>query len=261
VNIEEEIGQVDIAVIHTIEKRRNYVVRVSPHNDYKQHIIASNIDQALLIVTFKQPRTSLGFIDRFLVTCSLFDVPAIIVFNKQDLIEEDDLVEFEAIQAMYKSLGYGIITTSCETEAGMNDFNNLLKDKVSLLSGHSGVGKSTLINKVLPDLELRTLEVSDWSGKGMHTTTYAAMFDLPQGGQLIDTPGIRELAIAHVKPEELSGYFVDIKPFIQECKYNNCIHQREPGCAVLKAVEAYQIHPLRYQSYLAIYDSLPKKNY
>lgn len=236
-------------------------MRVSPHNANKQHIIASNIDQALLIVTYKQPRTSLGFIDRFLVTCSIFGVPATIVFNKSDLIDEDDQEEFDAIQHLYKSLGYTILTTSCETEEGLDTFRAALKDKRSLLSGHSGVGKSTLINSTLPDLDLRTLEVSDWSGKGMHTTTFAEMFDLPQGGQLIDTPGIRELAIAHVKPEELCGYFVEMKPLLAQCKYNNCIHQREPECAVLKAVEEHHVHPLRYQSYLAIYESLPKTNY
>jgi ribosome biogenesis GTPase len=191
----------------------------------------------------------------------MYGVPAIIVYNKIDLLEEEDHEELQAIQALYEQIEYPVLHISCEDEKGLDQVETLLKNKTTLISGHSGVGKSTLINKLIPDLDLRTLEVSDWSGKGMHTTTFAQMYDLPFGGTLIDTPGIRELGIANLKPEELSGYYREMKKILPSCKYNNCLHINEPSCAVLEGVKNLSVHPLRYHSYLSIYESLPKKNY
>ncbi len=255
-DIEEKTG-----MIIGIDKRKNYLVRSSPHSKHLIHIVASNVDQSLIIATLKDPKTSLGFIDRFLVTCEAYHIPAVIIFNKSDLLEEEDIAYFEEVKKIYHEIGYQVLLISAEKNEGIDDFLSLLKDKVSLVTGHSGVGKSTLVNKILPEKDIFTQEVSEWSGKGMHTTTFAEMHDLLEGGQLIDTPGIRELGVVSISKAELSGYFPEIKKELVNCKYNNCLHLNEPGCAVKEAVRLGTISEERYMSYAKIYESIEDKSY
>lgn len=241
--------------------RRNYVNRISPANKRQHHIIACNLDQSLLIATIREPRTSVGFIDRFLVTCEAFHIPAIIVFNKSDLHEEEDMVLYEDRRAMYEAVGYTVLLTSVEEKKGLEVLKEVLHNKTTLISGHSGVGKSSLINAILEGANIRTTEVSEWSGKGMHTTTFAEMYDLPSGGRIIDTPGMREFAIADIAKDELSHYFPEMKARLQDCQFNNCVHINEPGCAIKKAVVKGEIHEERYVSYLTILDSIADKQW
>jgi ribosome biogenesis GTPase / thiamine phosphate phosphatase len=248
-------------VISKIYERRNYINRVSPHNKNKHHIVASNLDQSLLFATLKDPKTSFGFIDRFLVTSEAYRVPAIIVFNKADLFTEKEIIKFELAKKNYEAIGYKIMLMSIEKNEGTQAVKDLLKDKTTLLSGHSGVGKSTFINYVLPDQDLKTLEVSDWSGKGMHTTTFAQMYDLPFGGIIIDTPGIREMGIVDVPKHELAQYFPEMRAVMNDCKFNNCQHYNEPACAVKAAINDGVISEERYLSYLAIKDSIEEIGY
>jgi ribosome biogenesis GTPase len=254
-------GEADSLVISKIYDRRNYINRVSPHNKNLHHIVAANLDQSLLFATLKDPKTSFGFIDRFLVTSEAYRVPAIIVFNKSDLFTEKEKTKFELAKKNYEAIGYKIMLMSIEKNEGTQAVKDLLQDKTTLLSGHSGVGKSTFINYVLPELALKTLEVSDWSGKGMHTTTFAQMFDLPFGGIIIDTPGIREMGIVDVTQKELAQYFPEMRAVMNDCKFNNCIHFNEPGCAVKQAVNDGIISEERYLSYLAIKDTIEEKGY
>jgi ribosome biogenesis GTPase / thiamine phosphate phosphatase len=254
-------AEADSLVISKIYDRKNYINRVSPHNKNKHHIVAANIDQSLLFATLKDPKTSFGFIDRFLVTSEAYRVPAIIVFNKSDLFTEKEQIKFELAKKNYEACGYKIMLMSIESNQGTQAVKDLLANKTTLLSGHSGVGKSTFINYVLPDLALKTLEVSDWSGKGMHTTTFAQMFDLPFGGIIIDTPGIREMGIVDVAQHELSQYFPEMRAIMNNCKFNNCIHLNEPGCAVKAAVNDAVISEERYLSYLSIKDSIEGVGY
>jgi ribosome biogenesis GTPase / thiamine phosphate phosphatase len=254
-------AEADSLVISKIYARKNYINRVSPHNKNKHHIVAANIDQSLLFATLKDPKTSFGFIDRFLVTSEAYRVPAIIVFNKSDLFTEKEQIKFELAKKNYEACGYKIMLMSIESNQGTQAVKDLLANKTTLLSGHSGVGKSTFINYVLPDLALKTLEVSDWSGKGMHTTTFAQMFDLPFGGIIIDTPGIREMGIVDVAQHELAQYFPEMRAIMNNCKFNNCIHLNEPGCAVKAAVNDAVISEERYLSYLSIKDSIEGVGY
>jgi ribosome biogenesis GTPase len=241
--------------------RRNYVNRISPANRRMHHIIASNLDQSLLVATLKDPRTSVGFIDRFLVTCEAFHIPAIVLFNKADIYGEQETELFENRKAMYESVGYKVLLTSVRTKEGIDLLRDVLHDKMTLISGHSGVGKSSLINEILENENIRTSEVSDWSGKGMHTTTFAEMYDLPKGGRLIDTPGMREFAIADISKQELSHYFPEMRAVMNDCQFNDCMHINEPGCAVKKAVFNGSIHEERYVSYLTILDSIQEKQW
>jgi ribosome biogenesis GTPase len=243
-------------IINTIYERKNYINRQSPHNRHQHHIIASNLDQSMLFATIKSPRTSQGFIDRFLIASEAFHIPSIIIFNKADIYEAKDMAQYEDWAAMYRKAGYSVFLISMETGQGVEDVREVLKDKVTLISGHSGVGKSSFINAVLPDLNLRTEEVSDWSGKGMHTTTFAEMFDLPFGGSLIDTPGVKEFGLVDISRQELSHYFPEMRARIQQCHFNNCLHINEPGCAIKKAVNEKSIHMLRYISYCTILESI-----
>jgi len=246
----------DTVTITHIYPRLNYVARVSPKNKNLHHIIASNLDQAVLFATLKDPKTSTGFIDRFLVACEMYHLPAIIIFNKSDLYKKKELDKFKEIKTTYEAIGYGVLMSSILKKEGIGEIGNLLKGKKTLLSGHSGVGKSTLINALFPKLTLKTQEVSGWSGKGMHTTTFAEMFDLPEGGKLIDTPGIRELGLTDVTKQEISGYFPEMKAVLQNCKYNNCMHFNEQECGVKEAVNKGIISTERYISYLNIVDSI-----
>ncbi|RFM26574.1 ribosome small subunit-dependent GTPase A [Deminuibacter soli] len=261
VMLEMEEGSENTATIVEICDRRNYIARSSPHNRHQHHIVASNLDQSLLFATLREPKTSQGFLDRFLVQAEAFHVPAILVFNKADLYRKKEQEQFEALNAMYQAIGYEVLQISLEKGTGLDKLEDVLKNKTTLLSGHSGVGKSTFINAVFPDMQLKTQEVSGWSGKGMHTTTFAEMFDLPYGGRVIDTPGIREFGLVDIERQELSHYFPEMRSRIQECQFNNCLHVNEPGCAVKDAIETEEIAVDRYVSYLNMLDTISDKNY
>ena len=247
---EQETG-----VINHLLPRKNYIIRKSINLSKQGQIIAANLDQALLVVTLASPRTSLGFIDRFLVTAEAYDIPAKLIFNKLDLFSGPGLEILAEYKAIYENIGYPCYSVSALEGTNIDVIQDLLKDKVTLFSGHSGVGKSSLINALLPQLDLRTNEVSDWSDKGMHTTTFAEMFELPQGGFIIDTPGIRELGIVDIEKHELGRYFPEMRSRMQDCRFNNCRHINEPGCAVLEALENEEIELSRYESYLSIYNN------
>lgn len=259
VEMENEVEQT--VTITEIYPRRNYIARATPHQNKERHIVASNLDQLLLFATLKEPRTSQGFIDRFLVAAEAYHVPPVIVFNKSDLYRKKELQLFEERKAMYESINYKVLLTSVANNTGVEELKDTLKDKTTLLSGHSGVGKSTFINAIFPELGLRTKEVSGWSGKGMHTTTFAEMFDLPFGGRIIDTPGIREFGITDIDKQELSHYYPEMRELLYRCQFNNCIHVNEPGCAVKHAVEEENISVERYISYRNILDSMEEKPY
>jgi ribosome biogenesis GTPase len=261
VDLEVEDVQEESAMIHEIYHRRNYVARVSPHNKRMHHIIASNIDQSILIATLKDPKTSQGFMDRFLVSCESYHIPAIIVFNKADIYRKKELDRYEELKTIYEAIGYRVLLVSVQTGQGVDEVKALLANKISLLSGHSGVGKSTFINKAFSEFELRTGEVSSWSGKGMHTTTFAEMFDLPGGGSIIDTPGLREFGLVDITKQELSQYFPEMRAVLNDCQFNNCMHINEPGCAVKAAVSAGTISPDRFASYLTILDTMEDRKY
>lgn len=252
VNFEIEDDVQNFGIIHEIMPRENYVVRQSVHKAAHSHLIAANVDQAILIVTLVFPRTSLGFIDRFLVAIESFRIPGILVFNKQDLLN-DDMKEFQSeLMELYEGLGYHCIATTALTDEGLEPFSELLKGKVSLLSGHSGVGKSTLVNAIAPDLAIKTQEVSTFANKGVHTTTFAEMFELEPGTFIIDSPGIKELGLADMKPEEISHYFPEMRDLLNQCRFNNCQHINEPGCMVKHAVTEGEIAMSRYESYLSM---------
>lgn len=244
-----------------IEQRRNYITRSSPHNRNHHHIVASNLDQSLLFATLKDPKTSTGFIDRFLITAEAYHIPSIIVFNKADLYRQKEQDRFEEVKETYEDIGYNVQLMSIEKNIGVEEVKLLLKDKTTLLSGHSGVGKSSFINIVFPELSLKTQDVSGWSGKGLHTTTFAEMFNLSFGGRVIDTPGIRELGLVDISKQELSHYFPEMRALINDCQFNNCMHINEPGCAVKAAVNDGSINADRYVSYLSILDSIELKSY
>lgn len=259
VEMEIEEVQEESAIISEICDRKNYVARVSPHNKHQHHIIASNLDQSLLFVTLKEPKTSQGFMDRFLISCEAFHVPAIIVFNKADLYKKKELEKFERLKEIYEAIGYVVLLCSVTAQKGLAEIKNLLHNKTSLLSGHSGVGKSTFINALFPAFSLRTQEVSGWSGKGMHTTTFAEMFDLADGGYIIDTPGIRELGLVDISKKELAHYFPEMRERMNDCQFNNCMHIEEPNCAIKKAVIEGKISEERYISYRTILDTMEEE--
>ena len=252
VDFEPEPDQ-DTAVITKLHERRNYIIRKSINLSKQAQIIAANLDQAFLVVTLASPRTSLGFIDRFLVTAEAYDIPARLVFNKLDLFSDEGLEILAEYRAIYEDLGYKCYEISALNGFQLDEIRADLKDSVSLFSGHSGVGKSTLINQLVPGLNLRTTEVSDWHDKGMHTTTFAEMHTLPQGGYIIDTPGIRELGVVDIEQTELGQFFPEMRQRMHDCRFNNCRHINEPGCAVMQALEDGEIDPSRYESYLSIY--------
>ena len=261
VEIEPENEIENTAIITEIHPRRNYVNRQSPRQKYQHHIIAANLDQSVLFATLKEPKTSQGFIDRFLVACEMYHVPAIVVFNKADLYRKKEEQKYEEWKQMYEAIGYKTFLISVEKQIGIEELKELLKNKISLLSGHSGVGKSSFINIILPELALKTQDVSGWSGKGLHTTTFAEMYDLPFGGKIIDTPGMREFGLVDISKQELSHYFPEMRELINDCQFNNCLHINEPGCAVKKALEDEEINVDRYISYCNILDSIEERRY
>jgi ribosome biogenesis GTPase / thiamine phosphate phosphatase len=263
VEIAIENEAANTAMITEIHPRRNYINRQSPAHKMHHHIVAANIDQSLLFATLKDPKTSQGFIDRFLVTCEAYHVPAIVVFNKADLYRKKEEQKYEELKDMYAAIGYRTVLVSVKNNKGVDELLEILKQKTTLLSGHSGVGKSSFINSIFPELALKTQDVSGWSGKGMHTTTFAEMFDLPPaiGGKVIDTPGMREFGLVDISRQELSHYFPEMARMINDCQFNNCLHINEPDCAVKNALEDGRIHVDRYISYCTILDTIGDKNY
>jgi ribosome biogenesis GTPase len=241
-------------VITHILPRENYIIRKSVHKTAFGHIIAANIDQAILLVTLAFPRTSLGFIDRFLVIAESFRIPVVLVYNKIDLLDDESLQYQQMLAQLYESLGYKGLFTSVLKGEGVAEFRKELYNKKSLLSGHSGVGKSSLVNSIVPGLQLRTSEVSTFANKGVHTTTFAEMFEIAPDTFIIDTPGIKELGLIDMKKEELIHYFPEMRERLGECRFFNCTHVHEPGCAVIAALEEGAIAGSRYASYLSMLD-------
>lgn len=247
------------ALIKEISDRHNYMVRVSPHNPNQKHIIAANIDLAVLITSIADPRTSTGFIDRFLITAEAYHIPAAIVINKIDLLKDKHKSVVQLWQDIYGKAGYEVFPVTATDATTLKALRERIKNKMTLISGHSGVGKSTLINQFIPGLDQKTKVVSGWSGKGQHTTTFAEMFDLPEGGKIIDTPGVKEFGLIDFSREELSQYFPEMRAIMANCKFNNCLHINEPGCAVKQAVIEGTISSERYVNYVSILESIEKK--
>ncbi|MGY8917563.1 MAG: ribosome small subunit-dependent GTPase A [Flavobacteriales bacterium] len=250
IRAEDGTGSID-----SIEDRKNYIARKSVNLSKESHIVASNLDRAYLIVTIAKPRTSSGFIDRFLVTAEAFGIPTTIVFNKFDLLESDTdaMTRQEELEEIYSNVGYETMRISAETGLGINEFRAELNSGINLLSGHSGVGKSTIINMLIPGLDLKTADVSESHSKGRHTTTFAEMFSVPGGGFIIDTPGIKGFGLVTLKKSTLNHQFPEFFKFLHHCKFNNCVHVGEPGCAVMKQVEAGEVSKERYSNYLEMY--------
>ncbi len=238
------------ATITGISDRRNYIIRKATNLSKQTHIIAANMDQAMVIATLAEPRTSTGFIDRFLVTCEAYSIPAIIVFNKSDLYDKESKDYIEQLTQMYRDTGYQTLIVSATKKENLEAFENMLRGKTTLLAGHSGVGKSTLINAIEPSLNLKVQTISQAHLKGRHTTTFAEMFQLPGGGFIIDTPGIKEFGLVDFEPWDLSHYFPEMRALFNQCRFDNCTHHNEPGCKVKEAVENGKISILRYNNYL-----------
>ena len=248
--------------ITDIEDRKNYIIRKSSNLSKQSSILAANIDQAMLIVTIKMPETSTTFIDRFLASAEAYRIPVILVFNKVDMLDADELHYLEMMQTLYETIGYKTIAVSAIEGTGIDTLTSLLHDKITLVSGHSGVGKSTLINTIIPNANLRTAEISDAHNQGIHTTTFSEMIPLDSGnGWIIDTPGIRGFGTFDIEKTELTSYFKEIFHFSKECRFSDCTHTHEPGCAVLKAVEDHYIALSRYQSYLSMLEDKEEGKY
>ena len=260
-HVEIITNQEGTAFISAIEDRRNYIIRKSPNLSKQSHILAANVDQALLVVTVNYPQTSTTFIDRFLASAEAYSVPVILVFNKHDLLSEEELHYEKMMCTLYETVGYKCVEISAETGEGVEQLFPILKDKITLLSGNSGVGKSTLINRLIPHASQRTAEISDAHNTGMHTTTFSEMIELPEGGYLIDSPGIKGFGTFDIEKEELTSYFKEIFHFSKDCRFSNCTHTHEPGCAVIKAVEDHFIAASRYQSYLSMLEDKDENKY
>lgn len=260
-NVEIALNSEGTAFITHIEERRNYIIRKSQNLSKQSHILAANVDQAFLIVTVNYPQTSTTFIDRFLASAEAYSVPVVLVFNKCDILSDDERHYQQSMIHLYETIGYECREVSATTGEGVDGLHALLKGKITLLSGNSGVGKSTLINKILPEANLRTAEISDAHNTGMHTTTFSEMLELPEGGYIIDTPGIKGFGTFNMEPEELTSYFPEIFHFSKDCKFSNCTHTHEPGCAVLKAIDDHYIAQSRYQSYLNMLEDKDENKY
>ena len=251
---------VDNGWITEIEDRRNYIIRKSINLSKQSHIIAANVDQALLVITVSRPQTSTTFIDRFLASAEAYRVPVVLVFNKTDLLDADEQHYQQMLITLYETIGYECRQISAETGEGVEELRPLLEGKITLLSGNSGVGKSTLINRLVPGASLRTAEISDAHNTGQHTTTFSEMIGLGKGW-LIDTPGIKGFGTFDMEPEEITSYFKEIFRFAKDCRFSNCTHTHEPGCAVLQALEDHYIAQSRYQSYLSMLDDKDESKY
>lgn len=254
--VEFELDKDEVAVITKIEERKNYIIRRSVNLSKKTHIIASNIDKAFLVVTLDNPKTSLGFIDRFLVTAEAYHIPTVLVFNKMDVYNDIQLRELEFYKEIYEKIGYETLKISAQSGLNLEQLKEMLKEITSLFSGHSGVGKSTLMNALNPDLAIKTSEVSNFNQKGQHTTTFAEMHEWPFGGFCIDTPGIKEFGLAEMDKEEIQNYFPEIFELKSNCKFDNCLHLNEPKCAIQDAVETGEIAESRYLNYLGFLDEI-----
>ncbi|MCB8964852.1 MAG: ribosome small subunit-dependent GTPase A [Bacteroidales bacterium] len=252
VNVEQ--ADSETGVITAVNDRKNYIIRKSTNLSRESHIIAANLDQAVLIITIQYPETQLGFIDRYLVTTEAYSVPAVLVFNKVDLLNSTGIDQLNQFMSIYEPIGYKCLPVSAKTGYNMEQFRELIQNKTSLISGNSGVGKSTLINSVEPNLSLRTNNISSAHLTGKHTTTFSEMFELSYGGYIIDTPGIKGFGLIDIEKEELSHFFPEIFRISSECKYYNCTHVHEPGCAVVEAAKDGRISPSRYFNYLSIYE-------
>ena len=249
------------ALIEDIEDRRNYIIRRASNLSKQSHIIAANVDMAALVATIAHPETSTTFIDRFLASAEAYRVPVLIIFNKTDLYGEEELRQMNDAMALYRNIGYTCLACSAETGSGIDELEAELRDKTTLLSGNSGVGKSTLLNLLIPDAEARTAEISAAHDAGMHTTTFSQMYFLPWGGSLIDTPGIKGFGTFDMEREEVSHYFREIFKTSALCRFGNCTHTHEPGCAVLTAVAEGSIAESRYMSYLSVLDDKEENKY
>lgn len=248
-------------VITEVLPRRNYIVRQSPRRKHDLHLLAANVDQAVLVTTIIQPDLKMGFIDRFLLMTEPHNIPVIIVINKNDLFGEEEKEIFGGLQLMYEDIGHKVISVSSQSGDGIDLLKDLLKNKTTLVAGQSGVGKSTLINRLQPGLELKTDEISDYSGKGQHTTTFAQMFALDGGGYIIDTPGIKMLSFNNLEPMDVAHNFREFFALSSGCRFPNCLHRNEPGCAVKAAIEEGSVSLLRYEHYLQILDEIEDQNY
>lgn len=247
-----------IGLIHKIETRKNYIIRKSPNLSKESHIIAANIDQAFLVVTIEFPITTTTFIDRFLVSAEAYQIPCHIIFNKTDLYNQELNQKLEELYDLYSEIGYKCLRLSAKNNEGFEDLKAVMKEKSSVFSGHSGVGKSTIINKIQPQISLKTGEISEAHFSGKHTTTYSEMYELDFGGYIIDTPGIKGFGVLEMKKEEISHYFPEMFDLLNECQYYNCTHTHEPNCAVKKSLESGQIAVSRYNSYLGLLDDEEK---
>lgn len=256
-----DINTEGTAFITEIEDRKNYIIRRASNLSKQAHIIAANVDQAMLIVTVNYPITTTVFIDRFLATAEAYRIPVKLVFNKIDRYHGDDLALLNGLIHLYTTIGYPCSKLCARTEEGLEELKADLQGKITLLSGHSGVGKSTIINKLIPGVNLRTGDISEYHNKGMHTTTFSEMIPLPQGGYLIDTPGIKGFGTIEMEGAEIAHYFPEIFKFSSDCRFNNCSHRHEPGCAVLRAVEEHYISESRYKSYLNIMEDKQESKY
>lgn len=261
--VDLEENEEDTALIKTILPRDNYVVRQSPRKKHEMHLLASNVDQAIVIMTIRQPNLKQGFIDRFLLMTEPFEIPTVIVFNKADLYdEEDDIPIFGGLKAIYNDIGYQVLLVSAATGQGIEELKALLKGKTTLIAGQSGVGKSTLVNRLHPHLELRTQDLSDYSGKGQHTTTFAEMFALGDNTNIIDTPGIKTLGFNYLEPVDVAHNFREFFEASEDCRFGgNCLHRNEPACAVKEAIEDGSISELRYFNYLSLLEEIEEQNY
>mgnify|MGYP002143122161 CR=1 FL=1 len=251
--MEDEANQT--VVIEEILPRHNYLIRKSVHKTGQGQLMAANVDQAIFVMTYKSPKTSLGFLDRFLVTAEAFRIPVTIVFNKMDLLSEEEKDQVFEWAGLYQELGYGILFTSLPLNQGVEEFKEMFQGKVSLMAGHSGVGKSSLLNIVAPTLQIKTKEISDFAQKGVHTTTYSTMWEMNPGTYLIDSPGINELGVMEIEKQELAHYFPEMRALLGQCKFNNCLHLHEPHCAVQEAVKEGEIASSRYLSYFSIFEN------
>ncbi len=259
--VELILNQEGTAFISAIEDRRNYIIRKSSNLSKQSHILAANIDQALLLVTVNRPQTSTTFIDRFLASAEAYRIPVVLLFNKIDLLDASERRYQELLSRLYATIGYRCLALSAQTGEGIEPLRELLMGQISLLSGNSGVGKSTLINRLLPDAHLRTAEISDAHNAGMHTTTFSEMLPLPEGGYVIDTPGIKGFGTFDIEREELGSYFKEIFRLSKDCRFNNCTHTHEPGCAVLQALQNHFVAESRYQSYLNMLEDKDESKY
>lgn len=260
--VEIDLTTPDAAYITRIEPRRNYIIRRASNLSKEAHIIASNLDQTMLVVSLREPATSTTFIDRFLATAEAYAVPAVLIINKVDLLEGDDAELCEAVAYLYRSIGYRVVLTSATTGDGLNELQELLHGKISLMSGNSGVGKSSLINRLIPGLDLRTAAISAQHHTGMHTTTFSEMFRYDdEGGFIIDTPGVKGFGTIDFDAAETGHYFPEIFATSRHCRYGDCTHTHEPGCAVRQAVEEHRISQSRYASYLSILDDSAADKY